>query len=262
MTESQEVSFLSSLKALIPFTNAYKQTNDLVNELQDKSLIEGEIERVTYIQSLIRQGLHEEAFTELKLDAASLDLHYFNRVKQKYGKLDHTEPSLDVSDGSEAMGGEISICTWTGKSTKGINYYCSNECIGDLRTCSFHAKYCINPYKSHDGAVGVVRIRVANEYALCTECYVAKTSQLPLPIRINRIPGVHRVMDDNKNENTSSKATEDSVDGEDANAYPRCCDTVGQGKYFVLFVALLHDTTVSSYVMIKYLNFRSPYKSG
>mmetsp|Transcript_21279 Transcript_21279/g.32437 ORF Transcript_21279/g.32437 Transcript_21279/m.32437 type:complete len:222 (-) Transcript_21279:464-1129(-) len=215
MEDLEKVSFLSSLKALIPFTKSYKQTNKLVNELQDRNLIEEEIKRVTYIQSLIRQGLHEEAFIELKRDITSLDLQYFNRVKKKFGEVDCAEkPGLDDSDG-EAKTEEMHICTWTGTSTRGANYCCSNECIDDLRKCFFHAKYCINPYKSHDGAFGAVRIQVANEYALCSECYVAKTTKLPVSIRINRIPGVCRVIGDN-DEDAAHMIASRNFGGEDA----------------------------------------------
>jgi len=97
-------------------------------------------------------------------------------------------------------------CKWRGENDEGVDHMCNNarlvhpwktykdefgaEVPEQISFCHYHAKFCLDPRKSHGDAT--VKIKEPNEFALCNECYVVQLKRPPRTLPAFRIPGVAR----------------------------------------------------------------------
>lgn len=186
------VTFWESLKSIIPFTKESKRASEIEKEVDERKLIDDEIKCLNDIQSLIKNGLHNEAFLKLKEHAEDVDFSRFNKLKNQ--RMRKPSEAAKERNFLRKLGQRPPtpplICNWTCTVLSGTSYCCTNECMSLQTKCFYHLKYCHDPDGIHKNKY--VKIQIANKLGLCLECFATKESQVPVPIKVNRVPGVQR----------------------------------------------------------------------
>lgn len=184
---------LSKKSNIVPEMNNYIIPTD-PGEL--KTHLRAEKERVKEIKALMTSSNYDAALTKLMSDT-NQDLQYFNRIKgashfsTKHGKLLNFEerPQHKI---------EKSICMWSGVDKMGNPLRCTNKCLyhhgqtigaeqpKSIYYCVYHVKYCANT----DNHLIPMKIRFANDLALCNECFILCNGCPPLAL--DETPGTVR----------------------------------------------------------------------
>ncbi len=179
------------------FSNWLPRKTNIAPEINDdvKTHLLAEKHRVDEIKTLMASNNYDAALGQLLSDTDK-DLHYFNRIKgefqgkrhldsfsKKHGKLLHFDerPPPNI---------QHSICIWSGEDAMGNQLRCLNKCIyhpgekigveqpKSLNFCVYHVKYCVNTAKHSIP----MRIRTANNLALCNECFIQCKSCPPMTL--------------------------------------------------------------------------------
>ena len=215
--EDEEMPFLESLLAVLPFTKQAKRSKKLLETVNHPSYFTNEKKKVERIEHLLQSGKYDEALTQLVMDTDTDNpIQYFNRIRCNEQKTllqgDQNSPQLEFpSSISKNRVESVQIaatpnhkCQWTGFNEKFDALECANEkfchpwkeCINVCNQvepvtsnfCIYHEKYCVDKGKRHKDEM--IIITVPNIFGVCSECHILQEGNPPAKIR--RHPGVRR----------------------------------------------------------------------
>ncbi len=175
-----------------------------------------------------------------------------NRLKKavnaNYSLLDEnmTQELARLSSMPSDHGGSSSLkkfdrdqpCLWRGKSKAGENLKCTNRRMVRTRPKDSHAKeevlqWCCfhNPVCAGEAHLGatvqgsdeVAKIKVPNAEGLCSECFMVKKRQKPLPLVAETCPGVVVITALNSGKSTKARAPEAKAESKAAKGRQNLC---------------------------------------